>query len=103
MLKWHKDFFIGPGVRDINRIQKKLEKRKPVPGIYLLTYPSNPENILDIIPAVTLIQEAPFRLCPEIIGVARGKDEALEVFQEIAKNVYEETGDFKIEEYWRNR
>lgn len=103
MLKWNKDLYVGSGVRDPLSIRHKIEQNKPVPGVYLLTYPTNESNIMDILPAINLLQKKQRELCPEIIGIAKGKDEAIELFQEIVQKVYKETGDFNIEEYWRNR
>ena len=40
---------------------------------------------------------------PEIIGLAGDKDEAVDMVVEIIQEVYDATGDFRIEEYWKNR
>ena len=74
-------------------------QENPVPGIYLVTFSDNPHNILEIIPAVTLFQKTAARLCPEIVGMAKGMDEAMELVQMIVQTVYEETGDVLVEKY----
>lgn len=104
MLKWHNNFYIGENVQDADGIRKKLDQGRIVPGIYLLTFSDNPHNILEILPAVTLFQKTVARLCPEVIGMARGMDEAMELVRSIVQTVYEETGDIQqIEEYLKNR
>ena len=35
-----------------------------------------------------------------ILGIASGKEEALEVFMEIVDQVYRETGDVKVRDYF---
>ena len=52
MLKWHKNYYIGPGIKNISRIRRRLEHGKPVPGIYLITLSENPCNLLEILPAL---------------------------------------------------
>ena len=37
MLKWHKHYYTGSGVKNSSRIRRRLEHGKPVPGIYLIT------------------------------------------------------------------
>lgn len=103
MLKWQKKYYISEGVKSPVKIQSKINAGKPVPGIYLLTLSDNPGNIMEIVPAVTLIQKTAYDLCPVIIGMARGKDEALELVQRIVEEVYRETGSFGIKEYMKNR
>lgn len=99
MLKWCKDLRIGEGVKRADKIRRKLNHGKIVPGVYLITFSENPRNLLEIIPALTMIQQNAADICPEIIGLAGDKDEVVEIIQE----VYDATGDFRIEEYWKNR
>lgn len=68
MLKWCKDLRIGEGVKKADKIRRKLNHGKIVPGVYLITFSENPRNLLEII-----------------------------------REVYDATGDFRIEEYWKNR
>lgn len=103
MLKWHKNYYRGANVKNLPRIRTKLMQGKPVPGIYLITLSENPHNLLEILPALTLVQETAARICPEIVGIARGKEEALDLITQMVQTVYEETGELNIKEYWKNR
>lgn len=103
MLKWYKNLRIGEGVKKADKIRRKLNHGKIVPGVYLITFSENPRNLLEIIPALTLIQQSAADICPEIIGLASDKDEAVDMVVEIIQEVYDRTGDFQIEEYWKNR
>ena len=71
--------------------------------MYLITFSENPRNLLEIKPALTMIQQSAADICPEIIGLAGNKDEAVEMTVEIIQEVYDRTGDFRVEEYWKNR
>ena len=103
MLKWHKNYYKGSNVKNVAGIRLKLRQGKPVPGIYLITLSENPHNLLEILPALTLVQETAARICPEIVGIARGKEEALDLITNLVQTVYEETGELNIKEYWKNR
>ena len=99
MLKWCKDLRIGEGVKKADKIRRKLNHGKIVPGVYLITFSENPRNLLEIIPALTIIQQS----AADIFGLAGDKDEAVDMVVEIIQEVYDATGDFRIEEYWKNR
>ena len=58
MLKWCKDLRIGEGVKRADKIRRKLNHGKIVPGVYLITFSENPRNLLEIIPALTMIQQS---------------------------------------------
>lgn len=103
MLKWLKDYFVGESIQDPDHIREKLDQGKLVPGIFLITLSHNPHNILEILPAVMLFQKSLYRICPEIVGMARGEDEALELIRSIVETVYKDTGDVLVEEYLKNR
>lgn len=103
MLKWNRDLLIGERIKDIRKIQKKLNSGKPVPGIYLITLSDNPSNLMEILPALTLIQETAADICPEIIGITKSKDDAFDMAADIIRKIYDETGEFRIKEYWKNR
>lgn len=103
MLKWHKNYYRGASIKNISKIRLKLIQGKPVPSIYLITLSENPHNQLEILPALTLVQETAARICPEIVGIAKGKEEALELITDMVQTIYEETGELNIKEYWKNR
>lgn len=103
MLKWHKNYYKGSNVNNVTKIRLKLIQGKPVPGIYLVTLSENPNNLLEILPALTLVQETAARMCPEIVGIAKGKEEAFDLITDMIQDIYEETGSLNVKEYWKNR
>ena len=103
MLKWLPKYYVGEGIREASRIQTKLNDGKFVPGVYLLTLPANPGNILDLVPAMNLVSRRSYEHCPLIIGMAANKDEALELCRKLVMKVYKETGGFRIRDYVMNR
>ena len=103
MLKWMKNYYIGDCVKNPTRVRARITAGKCVPYIYIVTLSDNPGNILEILPAVTLVQRGARAICPLIIGMAKGKDEAIQMVRDVVEQVYKETGDFKIKEYLKNR
>lgn len=103
MLEWLANYYTGDGIKNPRKIQSKINAGKLAPGVYLLTLSANPGNLLEIIPAAMLVQKSAYALCPAIAGMAKGKDEAIDLATEIILEVYHETGTFKVEEYLKNR
>ena len=103
MLKWYKNFYVGEGLKNPDIIKKKIEDGKLTFGIYLITLSDNPDNLLEIIPAAMLLQKTFYELCPEIIGMARGKDDAIDMVTDIVMEIYRATGAFQVKEYFKNR
>lgn len=103
MLKWHKDFYIGEGIKNPDKTKNKIEEGKLTFGIYLITLSDNPNNLLEIIPAAMLLQKSCYGLCPEIIGMTRGKGDAIDMVADIIMEIYRETGAFQVKEYFKNR
>lgn len=103
MLKWKRHYLVGEGVKEPAKIRRKINAGKFVPGIYLLTLSNHPANLCEILPAAMLMQKSYVEICPLIFGMAKGKDEAMELLADFLSEVYRETGSFRIEEYWKNR
>ena len=103
MLKWREDYYVGEGIKDAEKTKKRIDAGKVALGVYLVTLSENPGNLLEIIPSYMLIQKSYYAKCPEIIGMAKGKDEATDLAVDIVKNIYGETGAFQVKEYFKNR
>ena len=87
----------------VDGCSSRIENKKAVPGVWLLTLPSSQQNNLDVIPADLLLQPAVRRNCPMIVGLAVSREEAFELVEAIALETYRETGEVKIREWLLNR
>lgn len=104
MLDWYEKLYLSDEMKKKEkRIRAQIEKGRAVPGVYLLTLSNNPDNILEIIRASFLTQKALRRNLPQIVGMANGREEALELLQKIIEETFQETGGFRIEEYLQDR
>ncbi|OUO80278.1 hypothetical protein B5F53_04785 [Blautia sp. An249] len=104
MLNWYSKLFVGEGARkNLSRTILKIKAGRLAAGIYVITLSANPDNLLEFFRADLLKQKA-FRLnCPPIIGIAKGKDEAMDLVAQILQETYACAGTFCVEEYLKNR
>ena len=103
MLKWREDYYVGEGIKDAAKARRRIDAGRVAFGVYLVTLSENTGNLLEIVPSYMLIQKSYYARCPEIVGMAKGKDEAIDLAVDIVKNIYGETGAFQVKEYFKNR
>ncbi len=104
-MKWYEDLFVGESVTGkIKKIKWKIEHNAGMLHTYIITFPSNEENLLDIIPTRELLQKRDIlrRIC-NIIAVAGNYDEALLLACDIVKETYENTGKTDVKSYLKSR
>lgn len=103
-MEWYKDLYVSDAARrHVRRTIRRINERKITADVFLLTYPLNKNNVMDIVPAAMLLQHAARRRCPKIIGIARGRYDAYELMEAILMETYENTGNFRVEDYLENR
>lgn len=103
MLKWIRNYYVGEDVKNPGQARARIIVGKLVPGVYVVTLSDNPGNVLEIRSTAELMQCSVRAICPPIVGIANGRDGAIQMVQEIVEEVYRETGDLKIREYLENR
>ena len=101
-MKIIKGLYVGPmAVNDKKIIIKDLGTKSIQAGIYVLTLPIGDSNLLEIYPAFTLkfpiFREARRELT--VIGIARGREEALSLSATIIQDVYNRTGGFNVRDF----
>lgn len=99
-MKWYKNLYYGEMIAPKARqIVKKIKKNKLTPDVYVIALASNPDNQLDLIATWELLQPGYPKEDIRIIGLAQGKNEALQLVTYIVDEVYQKTGDVKVQEY----
>jgi len=102
MVIWGSKLYIGEQVGGkCDRIKKQLSAGKLVPGIFLITEPTNGENFFDVLPATELLFPYHKRRNIVVYGIAKGKEEALELVASMLEEMYRETGGVCSKEYWK--
>lgn len=103
MLRWIKNYYTGKSVKDAEDIRAKMKEGKVLPGIFLIAFSRHPDHLLEIVPEYMLLQKWNEKSCSRIIGVAKGKKEAMELVADIFREVYDNTGTVDIKKYLKNR
>lgn len=103
MLRWTSNYFVGDGIQNPKEIQAKIELGKHTSGIYLLTLSNNKNNLMELLPAKMLRHKNVYERCPEIFGMAKGKEDAIGLTTRILMNCYRANGNYCLEEYLKNR
>lgn len=99
-MKWYRRLYIGENARkDRYRIVGKVKWKRPQHDSYLITLPSNEQNLLDIYPANAMLWRYFRRSDIFVLGIAKGYDEATELACRIVEEVYRNTGAFDIRGY----
>ena len=104
MYRWAKKMYFDAHVKKRRRrIMCSMKAGKFMPGIYCIALSSNPENLLDIIE----VNQFRFPYYKEqeiyVLGLAFGKMNAYDLVTQMIADVYEDTGDVKVREYYKNR
>lgn len=89
--------------KKLPRIMWKVRMRKVQPELRLITIASNGQNLLDIIPAAAYLQKGLANLSPDIVGVAKGQEEAQMLAVQIISDVWEKSGGFDVRNYFEFR
>lgn len=103
MIVWSEKLYIGEQAeKNLKKVQKKLESGKPLPGYFLITKPSNADNLFDILSAGELF--FPYYKQQELLvyGLAKGKSEAEELVVSMLEDVYRETDGLYCKEYFKS-
>lgn len=103
-MKWYENLYAGDSIKHKTaKIKWKIRHNAGQVDIYVISLASNPQNLLDIIPAQELMQKGYPKSNLYVIGLAHGYDEALEVVTQIIDEVFSQTGGFAIAAYLRTK
>ncbi|MCF0133468.1 MAG: hypothetical protein HUJ72_06350 [Blautia sp.] len=97
MLDWMEHFYIDSSIQNPQKVKEKLDKGRPVVGIYLLTRPANDEDMLEMISAVSLVQKGLYSRCPQIIAMAKSRERAIEILRELTEASYKKHGTVNLQ------
>lgn len=98
---WYEKLYCGEkAAKSRSRLIRRLERGKLEPDVFVLTLPESKErNLLDIYPAITLKQPHFDGRNKYVVGIARGRDEALDIVNEIVDGMYRNGNNFNIRSY----
>lgn len=98
-LTFHKELYVGDGVKHVTRVKWKLVHRAGMIGIYVICVCQGLDE-LEIMHAGLLKQPYYRDHPPLVVGIASGYDEAVSLIQRIVSDVFEKTGDYRLKDYF---
>ncbi|MGL5436698.1 MAG: hypothetical protein ACRDBO_15045 [Lachnospiraceae bacterium] len=97
-MRWYKHLYVGEKAKHRRYdIIRHLREEKIQSGIHVITPPQNGNNVLDIYPSFMLFLPPYHKQNLLILGIAADYWEALEVVRIIVDDMYQKTGDFRLE------
>ena len=101
MLIWSEKLYISESLlKKSEKIKKKLSQGRPVFDVFLITCPTNEENLFDVMDAKELLFPYHKQRKIPVYGLAKGKEDALELVRTIIEDMYRETGALCSKEYF---
>lgn len=95
-MRWYSDLYVGSSLKESKgKIINKIKQNKYVFDVYLIALPVSENHILEMIP-VRYTKHYPHL---KVIGMARGKQEAMELVTKIIDEVFHATGAFDAAAY----
>lgn len=99
-MQYYKKLYLGENVASRKeKILEKLKKKETVLNVYLVILPRYPKKQLEFFDAVLLHQKR-FQGDLSLVGLASGYMEALDVVKRITEEVYRETKDADIKDFF---
>lgn len=89
--------------RKQKRMQKRIHRRKPIRGLYVIVLPLFQDGLLEIYPYDQLLQKAYKKMDSriQVVGFAKGKEYAQQLVLQIIQDIYDKTGEeWKVEEFF---
>lgn len=100
-MEWYRDLYLGSGAaKKKYKILRKINKHL-LSKAYIITLPSNEANVLDIYSYNEILQHHYDTNNLFVIGLAHGKDDALELTKNIIFEVYKKNRDVNVSRYIR--
>lgn len=97
---WYEDLYVGYGLLDKKRqIMRKINNGKLMFNKYVITLPQNDYDTLDIYPSSVLTQKWYRDSDIVVIGIAEGKEEAMDMMTLIIMDCLEQTGGVNVKEF----
>jgi hypothetical protein len=99
-MKWYRNLYVGESIAENSeKVKRKILRGALQVQIYVITLPSNQQNLLDIIPVREIQQKYYPKRDLYVIGLAKGREEAEQVATELLSEVYFKTGGFDLQAY----
>lgn len=101
MIQWASRLYIGDKLKKRrDKTIDSINNRSITSDVYCIAFASQPSNLFDIMNANELLFPHYKKTDIKIVGLAKGKDEATSLVQDMLMEVYHKTGAFDVREYF---
>ena len=98
-MRYYKHLYLAEGIKKKEKIIRKLEEKKLQMNIHVITLARNEKNQLEIYNSMVFLQpDFPYDDFL-VVGLAKGYEDAVEMVEEIAREVYNKTKGADIRSY----
>ncbi len=102
MIKWSGKLYMDEIIKkEPDKWKSRLEESKLSYSLFCIALASNEKNLFDIMDCNELWFRHYRRGDIYIVGLAANKGSAVKLLQDIIEDVYKETGEFKVREYFK--
>ena len=102
-MRWYDDLYVGYNLLDKkSQVMWKIKRGKQQFNKYVITLPFNDYDVLDIYPSNVLTQKWYKDSDIVIVGIAEGREEAMDMVQLIIMDCLNSTGGCKVKDYILN-
>lgn len=101
MIRWITALYIGDKMKKKkDKVIASINNSEATFNVYCITFASNPNNLFDIMDANELLfpHNKKNDIC--IIGLAKGKAEAILLAKTMLTEIYNQTGEFNVRAYF---
>ena len=98
-MRYYKHLYLADGIKKKEKIIRQLEEKKLQMNIHIITLARNEKNQLEIYNSMILLQPDFPHDDFFVVGLAKGYEDAVEMVEEIAREVYNKTKGADIRSY----
>ena len=101
MILWNSRLYVGDKMKKKkDKVIASLNNHEATFGVYCIAFASHPNNLFDIIEANELLFPHYSRSEIKVVGLASGKQEAVDLVHDLLMEVYNKTGEFDVRTYY---
>lgn len=101
MVQWANKLYIGDKIKKkASHVIDSINNGKKTINVCCIAFASQPDNLFDIMNANELLSPHYKNINIKIIGLAKDKDEAIDLVHGMIMEVYKATGDFDVRSYF---
>ena len=101
MISWTSRLYVGERMKKKkNKVMTSINNQEATLGVYCIAFASHPSNLFDILDANELLFPHYKKSEVRIVGIAKGKEEAIDLVQSMLMEMYHKTGDFDVKAYF---